>query len=165
MSGPWFGKYRGTVVNNIDPLNIGRCMISCAPVLGPSVAWALPCVPYAGPMVGLFLVPPIGANVWCEFEGGDPTKPIWVGGFWTVGTAPAMPALPTTKILKTDGCTLKLDDLPGAGGVTIEVLPPTVAIPATIKIDATGISISTGAASVELDAATVKVNKGALEVM
>lgn len=165
MNAQWFGKYRGTVVNNVDSLQIGRVMISCPAVLGVNVAWAMPCVPYAGPGVGLFLVPPIGANVWCEFEGGDPTRPIWVGGFWSVGTTPALPGLPTTKMLKTDGCTIKLDDLPGAGGITLEVMAPVVAIPVTITLTSTGITITSGAASVELDAISVKVNKGALEVI
>ena len=39
---------------------------------------------------------------------------------------PALPGLPTTKVLKTDGVTIMLDDLPGAGGLTLEVLPPVV---------------------------------------
>ncbi|MEN0064588.1 MAG: phage baseplate assembly protein V [Myxococcota bacterium] len=160
----WYGKYRGTVINNVDPLQIGRVMVQCPAVLGVNIAWAMPCAPYAGPNVGLFLVPPLGANVWIEFEGGDATKPICVGGFWTAGTSPALPGLPTTKILKTDGCTIKLDDLPGAGGVTIEVTPPVVGVPATIKLTSTGISIATGNASVELDVATVRINKTALEV-
>lgn len=162
----WFGKYRGTVINNIDPIQIGRLMVSCPVVLGVNItAWAMPCVPYAGPGVGMFFLPPIGADLWLEFEGGDPSMPIWVGGFWTVGLAPALPGLPTTKIIKTDGCTIKLDDLPGAGGITIEVMPPVVAVPASIKLSANGIEITTGAASVALDPVMVKINKNALEVM
>ena len=27
-------------------------------------------------------IPPIGANVWVEYEGGDPNYPVWVGCFW-----------------------------------------------------------------------------------
>ena len=42
-----------------------------------SSSWAMPCAPYAGQQVGFFAVPPIGANVWVEFEGGDPDYPIW----------------------------------------------------------------------------------------
>ena len=44
--------------------------------------WAEPCVPLAGPTgppMGVYLVPPIGAGVWVEFEHGDPDYPIWVG--------------------------------------------------------------------------------------
>jgi hypothetical protein len=164
-----YGKYRGTVINNVDPLQIGRLQISCPAVLGESVlAWAMPCSPYAGDFVGLFLIPPIGANLWIEFEAGNPDKPIWAGGFWTIGKtpdAPITPGLPTTKILKTGGTTLKLDDLPGAGGVTLEVAPPVVGVPVKIVLNAQGIEISCGAASVKLDPARVSLNQGALEVM
>jgi hypothetical protein len=161
-----YGKYRGTVINNIDPLQIGRLQISCPAVLGESVfAWALPCSPYAGDGEGLFLIPPMGANLWIEFEAGNPDKPIWSGGFWTIGRAPALPGLPTTKILKTGGISLKLDDLPGAGGVTLEVMPPVVAIPVKIVLNAQGIEISCGGASVKLDPVRVTLNNGALEVM
>jgi hypothetical protein len=162
----FYGKYRGSVVNNVDPLQIGRLQISCAPVLGESVmAWAMPCAPYAGPGEGFFMLPPIGADIWVEFEAGDPDKPIWSGGFWTVGQTPAIPALPTTKIIKTSGATLKLDDLPGAGGITIEVLPPTVPVPVTITLGTAGIEITCGGAKVVLDPARVSINNGALEVI
>ena len=44
--------------------------------------WALPCAPYTGPNAGLHLIPPVRAGVWIEFEAGDPSRPIWVGGWW-----------------------------------------------------------------------------------
>lgn len=37
----------------------------------------------AGDGVGMFFVPPEGANVWIEFEGGDPE-----GCFWDIGKTP-----------------------------------------------------------------------------
>jgi hypothetical protein len=79
----YYGKYRGTVINNIDPEQRGRIMALVPDVLGiiPS-SWAMPCVPIAGKQEGVFVVPQIGAGVWIEFEQGDPDYPIWVGGFW-----------------------------------------------------------------------------------
>ena len=48
MSGAqkYYGKYRGTVINNIDPMQIGRIMAMVPDVAGfiPS-SWAMPCVP------------------------------------------------------------------------------------------------------------------------
>ena len=130
-----YGKYRGKVAGNIDPLQLGRIQVACPAVLGDGrLAWALPCTPYAGPGVGFFAVPPEGADVWVEFEGGDPDYPIWAGCFWSAGQVPAQPALASTKMLKTDGLTLKVDDLPGAGGVTLEVSSPAVAVPMTISL-------------------------------
>lgn len=160
----YFGKYRGKVSNNADPMLRGRLQVSCPVVLGDATAlWAMPSVPYAGPGVGLLAVPPIGADVWVEFEGGDPALPIWGGCFWGSGQAPG--AGPTTKVFKTDGLSLTVNDLPGSGGVTLEVGPPAVSTPLTISLTAAGIELSNGAASVKLTAASVSVNDGALEVI
>jgi hypothetical protein len=125
----------------------------------------MPCAPYAGPGVGLFAIPPVGANVWVEFEGGDPDYPIWSGGFWGVGEAPAQPAIPQMKVFKTDGITLTLSDLPGAGGFTLEVGPPVVPIPLKLVCNAGGIELTNSAASVKLTPVSVSLNNGALEVI
>lgn len=162
----FFGKYRGKVENNIDPQGQGRVQISCPAVLGEgTLSWAMPCTPYGGAGVGLFTVPPNGANCWIEFEGGDPDSPILGGCFWGLGEAPASPPLPFVKIFKTDGITLKLDDTPGAGGVTIEVGPPIVPAQMTLRMTAAGIELTHGGASITMDPVRVNVNNGALEVM
>ena len=79
----FYGKYRGKVENNVDPLQQGRVQVTVPAVLGDGrLSWAMPCAPYAGSQVGFFAVPPVGANVWVEFEAGDPDYPIWSGCFW-----------------------------------------------------------------------------------
>jgi len=60
---------------------------------------------------------------------------------------------------------MTLSDLPGVGGLTIEVNPPAVATPLKLVFDASGIELSNGAASVKLTPASVSVNNGALEVI
>ena len=162
----FFGKYRGTVQNNVDPQQMGRIQVSVPAVLGEgTLSWAMPCVPYAGPGVGFFAIPPNGANIWVEFEGGDPDYPIWSGCFWGLGEAPVMPALALTKVLQTDAITLKLDDTPGAGGFTLEIRPPAVAVPARLVCDVSGVELTHGAASIKLTPASVSINNGALEVI
>lgn len=162
----FYGKYRGQVQNNIDPMQLGRVQVSCPAVLGDgTLSWAMPCVPYAGSGVGFFAIPPTGANIWVEFEGGDPDYPIWSGCFWGTGEVPVTPALPQTKMLKTDAITLKLDDLPGIGGVTLEVASPAVPMTLTMSFTATGIEIVNGAAKIKLTPVSVSVNDGALEVI
>lgn len=162
----FFGKYRGRVENNIDPMQMGRVQVSVPAVLGGGrMSWAMPCAPFAGPQVGLFVVPPVGANVWVEFEAGDPDYPIWSGGFWGVGEVPALPALAEMKVFKTDCITMTLSDLPGIGGFKLEVNPPAVATPLKIVCDVAGIELSNGAASVKLTPVSVSVNGGALEVI
>ena len=162
----FFGKYRGKVENNLDPMQLGRIQVSAPAVLGDgSLSWAMPCVPYAGSGVGLFAMPPVGAGVWVEFEGGDPDYPIWSGCFWGVGEVPALPAIAQTKVFKTDGVTMTFSDLPGVGGFTLEVGPPVVATPLKLTFDVSGIELSNTAASVKLTPASVSLNNGAMEVI
>jgi hypothetical protein len=162
----YFGKYRGKVSNNLDPMQLGRIQVSVPEVLGDGrLSWALPCVPFAGPGLGFFALPPVAANVWVEFEGGDPDFPIWSGCFWGPGQVPAKPAVPQVTVLKTLGVTLQLSDLPGGGGFTLEVNPPAVAIPLKMTFTSAGIEIRNGKNSVKLTAASVNVNDGALEVI
>ena len=163
----YYGKYRGKVENNIDPMLQGRVQVSVPAVLGDgTLSWAMPSVPYAGPGVGFFAIPPVGANIWVEFEGGNPDYPIWSGCFWGVGEAPTLPmAIAEIKMLKTDGITLTLSDVPGAGGFTLEVGPPVVPVPLKLVFNAGGIEITNGGASVKLSPVSVSLNNGALEVI
>ena len=162
----YFGKYRGKVENNIDPMMLARVQVSAPAVLGDGkLSWAMPCVPYAGSSVGFFAIPPNGANVWVEFEAGDTDYPIYSGCFWGVGEVPATPAIPMMKMFKTDGITLTLSDVPGAGGFTLEVNPPVVATPLKLSFTSSGIEMTNGAASVKLTPASVSLNNGALEVI
>jgi uncharacterized protein involved in type VI secretion and phage assembly len=157
---PFYGKYRGKVENNVDPQMMGRIQISCPAVLGDgSLSWAMPCAPYAGPGVGFFTIPPSGANVWVEFEGGDPDYPIWSGAFWGLEEVPALAGLAAQKVLKTDTATITLDDTPGAGGVTIET-----ATGMKIALTALGIEITNGVGKIEITGPTVSINGSALEI-
>lgn len=161
----YFGKYRGTVENNLDPLTLGRVQVSVPAALGSGrLSWAEPCVAYAGSGVGWFAVPPVGANVWVEFEAGDPQRPILAGCFWAPGEVPGT-GLPTEKVLATEGVTLTLDDLPGKGGLTLEVGPPVVPAACTITLSSSGIELSIGASTILVSATSVSVNNGALEVV
>jgi hypothetical protein len=86
---PHYGKYRGMVVNNVDPQLVGRLQVEVPAVLGTDVsAWALPCLQPGAPVE----LPRPGASVWVEFEGGNPDYPIWCGVFWTAA-ADAIEAL------------------------------------------------------------------------
>jgi uncharacterized protein involved in type VI secretion and phage assembly len=157
----FFGKYRGQVENNIDPQQMGRIQVSVSAVLGEgTLSWAMPCVPYAGSGVGFFAIPPNGANIWVEFEGGDPDYPVWSGCFWGLGEVPALPAIAEMKVLKTDMGTITLNDLPGLGGIKIETT-----LGAKIEITAQGIEINNGlGGSITLMGPQVSINNGALEV-
>jgi uncharacterized protein involved in type VI secretion and phage assembly len=168
----YLGKYRGTVMNNVDPLMRGRLLVTVPDVLGPTPSsWAEACVPLAGPTgppMGSYFVPPIGAAVWVEFEQGDPSYPIWVGCRW--GAASDVPplahaGLPISPniVLQTAGQnTLVISDLPGpTGGIMLKS-----ATGATMIVNDTGIYIQNGkGASIVMTGPTVNVNMGALTVV
>ena len=155
-----FGKHRGKVFNNLDPMGRGRLQVSVPAVYGENTLnWALPCTPYAGSQEGFHMIPPIGANVWVEFEGGDIDFPIWAGCFWGDGECPA--SLPTQKMIKTPAATITIDELNPAAPVVINTLAGD-----TVTITATGVTVSSAAgAKVELSGPQVSVNNGALQVI
>jgi uncharacterized protein involved in type VI secretion and phage assembly len=165
----YYGKYRGTVANNVDPLQIGRIQAIVPDVTGlvPST-WAIPCVPIAGKQMGTFVVPQVGAGVWIEYEQGDPDHPIWVGGFWGMAAeVPALalagnPASPSIVLQTTGQNTLMLSDMPGpAGGILLKTTTG-----AFIAVNDAGIVISNNkGAIITLAANTVDINVGGLTVV
>lgn len=142
----FFGKYRGKVVNNIDPLMLGRLTVIVPAVSELPISWAMPCVPYAGRNVGFFALPPIAANVWIEFEAGDPNYPIWTGCFLGEGELPVESAVPTSKVIKTETVTLEINDL--LNSVSLEALTP--AGPVKLDQGPDGIALTIGAASLKV---------------
>lgn len=169
----FYGKYRGTVIENIDPLQTGRVMLQCPDVLGETPSsWAMPCVPATGVQSGMFIVPAIGSQVWVEFEQGNPDYPIWSGGFWGSAAdvpvlALAPPAIPPGEniVLQTPGQnTLVLSDsapTPATGGIVLKG-----ASGAMLVINETGIYISNGqGATITLIGPTVAINMTALTVV
>jgi hypothetical protein len=159
----YFGKYRGKVENNVDPQLQGRIQVSVAAVTGDgTLNWAMP----ASPSVGFISVPPVGARVWVEYEGGNSDQAIYTGCFWDVGSAP-LPAIATATpdkvvVLQTTTCTLTLSDLPGPlGGITLQLQTGM-----KITMGATGITIDDGTgATIALQGPQVNVNNGALAVI
>lgn len=136
----FWGKYRGIVTNVLDPLMLGRLQAEVPAVKTTIASWAMPCAPFAGPGVGFYAVPPMGANVWIEYEGGDPSHPIWTGGFWTEGEMPLEPVLPTNHVMKTEFIDMQWDDTPGEGGFSLRVIPPVAPDILSMKFNVEGIT-------------------------
>lgn len=170
MSGDrFYGKYRGMVLNNVDPMQQGRLLVQVPDVAGLAPAsWAMPCVPIAGIQNGMFALPIIGSGVWVEFEQGNPDFPIWVGCFWgsaaevpalALATPPGLPAITLQTPLQNG---LTISDLPGpTGGILMKT-----ATGAFISVSDVGITISNGkGAIISLTGPTVDINLGALTVI
>ena len=165
----FYGKYRGTVVNNIDPMQIGRIQAIVPAVSNVMLSsWAMPCAPVAGIQTGTFAVPIPGSGVWIEFEQGDPDYPIWVGGFWgTAAEVPAIsllspPPIPAISMQTPLQNGITVNDLPGpTGGIMLKS-----ATGATIIVNDTGIYIQNGkGASIIMTGPTVTINQGALVIV
>jgi len=164
----YLGKYRGTVSNNVDPMQMGRVQAQVPDVLGsvPS-SWAMPCVPAAGIQMGSFFVPPIGSGIWIEFEQGNPDFPIWSGCWW--GSAAEVPSMALAApprvshfVLQTTlQNTLMVSDLPGpTGGILLKSTSGAV-----IMVNDVGITISNGkGATIVMAGPAVTINNGALVI-
>ena len=169
MTERYLGKYRGMVLNNVDPMQQGRLQVQVPDVAGLAPAsWAMPCVPVAGLQNGMFALPMIGSGVWVEFEQGNADFPIWTGCFW--GSAAEVPAMALQTPPGVQALTLQttlqngitISDLPGpTGGIMIKS-----ATGATLIVNDTGIYIQNDkGAAITLVGPTVTVNNGALTVV
>lgn len=162
----YFGKYKGAVVDNLDPEKRGRLRVKVPAVLDSTQVWAMPCVPYAGPNLGFYALPEIGTGVWVEFEAGDVSYPIWTGCFWNENDVDQADSDPKIKFFKTKKFTLRIDD--GNGEIIIENDSGS-----RIKLTAQEIlhkssavkQEAAGGRKTELTSASYKVNDGSLEVL
>ena len=151
----FYGKYRG-VVTDVDAGTM-RVKASVPAVLPlTDTGWCTPCVPYAGPNVGVLMLPERGSGVWIEFEGGDVSCPIWVGGYWHAGEVPSQ-ASATVKSIVTQAGSLAMDG--DAGSVTLADANGN-----TVALDSDGVTCKSGSSQVAIGAAGVNLNNGALEV-
>ena len=151
----FYGKYRG-VVTDVDASTM-RIKASVPSVLpNGGTGWAMPCVPYAGPQVGVIMLPEVGSGVWIEFENGDVSYPIWVGMYWHSGEIPSQASATVKSIITTAG-SIALDD--DQGSITL-----TDAQQNTVVLDSSGVTGTSGSSSVAIGASGVNVNDGAFEV-
>lgn len=164
----FLGKYRGSVVNNVDVMQMGRIQAIVPDVSAVALtSWCMPCVSVAGIQTGVFTVPPIGAGVWVEFEQGDPDYPIWTGCYW--GSAAEVPTMARLVPPALFGITMQttlqngivVSDVPGpTGGIMLKS-----ASGATIIVNDTGIYIQNGkGASIVMTGPTVTINAGAMVI-
>jgi uncharacterized protein involved in type VI secretion and phage assembly len=174
----FYGKYRGTVVNNLDPMQLGRIQVMVPDVFGLSISsWAMPCVPIAGKQQGIFVLPQVGSGVWIEFEQGEPDYPIWVGGFW--GIAAEVPALALAPpppppgqnivIQSTGQNTLLLSDVPGpTGGIMLKTTTGAMILMNDVGVTITngkGATIMMNGPAITITGSPVTINNGALTVL
>ncbi len=156
LRGRFYGKYRG-IASEVDPATC-RIKAKVPAVLGDTeTGWCMPCVPYAGPGVGIAFLPEVNSGVWIEFEGGDVSYPIWAGGYWRDGEVPPDVGAAVKVIVTKAPIELKFDD--DQGSLTI-----TDSNGNTVSLDSSGITQSRGGSTVAVSDSSVSVNDSALEV-
>jgi uncharacterized protein involved in type VI secretion and phage assembly len=177
-SGPFLGKFRAKVVALEDGgvERLGRIKVKVPDITGSHESnWAMPCMPLVGAQMGILAIPPVGADVWVEYQNGDLNHPIWTGGFWQQESdLPSSQALdqpaqnPGENIViqnagsgKKATLILSLESPSStAGGIVLQ------SGSSKIVINDSGIYLDNGkGATLTLRNNTVSVNDGALEVM
>jgi len=157
VRGRYYGKYKGSVIE-VEENGRGRIKAKVPAVLRDTTSgWCDPCVPYAGKGVGFAFLPEIGSGVWIEFEGGDPSRPIWSGCYWREGEFPKQ-AGPKQKLIRTaSGHELLFDD--AATSVTLGDRNDNL-----LSLDGDGITLARGDGKVVVNDSETNINEGAMQV-
>lgn len=158
-------RFYGVVVGRVrevagDGLSISRVKVELPFIAeGELSAWARVAVPMAGPSYGTYFIPNVGDEVLVAFEQGDLNAPYVIGSLWNASARPpvASPLAQRWTIKTRAGNTIDLAEQPPA--ITIET-------PSGQKVEMSskGITIKTGASSVELTAGGVTVKGAKLEL-
>lgn len=116
--GKFYGKYAALVTDVSDPEQRGQIQVQVPSVFGPDQSvWARPSFPY-----GHFFVPHIGAQVWVEFEAGDPRYPLYSGAWYTPDLVPkeAQEDPPANRVIQMpSGHTIELQDKDGEEKIVV----------------------------------------------
>ncbi len=123
-----------------------------------------------GPPMGVYMVPPIGAGVWVEFEHGDPNYPLWVGCRW--GSQSDIPPLaragiPTSPniVMQTLGQNMLIVERCASVARNRRHRALKSATGAMIVVNDSGIYINNGkGAIITLIGPAVTINNGALAI-
>jgi phage gp45-like len=116
--GKFYGKYAAVVTSLKDEEKRGQIQVQVPSIFGMTdLVWARPCFPY-----GHYMVPHEGAQVWVEFEGGDPRYPLYSGAWYPTGLIPqeAQEDPPANRVIQMpSGHTIELQDKPGEEKVVV----------------------------------------------
>ena len=150
----FYGFYRATVKDNVDPLQQGRIKAEVIPYyVGLEVVqmpWAVSMQPLksgSGVGIGSFNVPDINSMVWVFFEMGDMYQPVYCGE--SPDGVHGLPAFRTTNypnrrgFVTSSGITVYIDDT----NKTIDLRHP---VTARVFIDALG-NITVNGTSVSIN--------------
>jgi hypothetical protein len=118
--GRYYSSYRGIVIDNVDPKNRGRLVLTIPSISG-SAIWAEPKGLDGALQTGFkWLTPKKGQIVWVEFQNGDFRYPLWSYHGWALNEMPDELKDPDSLGFVTrKGHKFIIDDLEGTLNLTI----------------------------------------------
>ena len=152
-------KFRGTVIENVDPEGIGRLKVNVPDVLGGDEKFAMPALPFADNAVGFCMLPPVGANVWVDFEQGDINRPVWSGCFWAEGEAPAEVRQPGLGFIKTETLSYVMNENSSQQGFGFK------SVTASIEAKPERMRAESIVSKIDLETVTVSINQDGIKVI
>ena len=172
------GFYDGVVVDNRDPLRVGRVRVRIPGLVEPFSSWALPMANPGGgsDSVGFYFPPKIGAEVGVMFKLGDIDRPrFWIGTWGAPGGQPESPSFvrdlaadqaPQVQGIETDRWRIVFDNRAGQERLVIEDRnPPAGGGADFIEIDGAGNGVTiSGTAAVYIKSSGV-VNIDAMQLL
>lgn len=111
--GMYYSSYRGYVINNEDPNNMGRLQIMVPAVDGSNAdpTWVPSKAMWGGKDYGVHMIPNKGDVVWVEYAFGKANKPMWSHHGWSNGQKPIEFSHPNIYGFKTpEGHIVSIDD-------------------------------------------------------
>lgn len=111
--GRYYSSYRAFVIDNEDPDGLSRLILRIPDLTGINInqKWAWPKGQFAGKDYGSQIIPQKGDLVWCQFEFGDPKRPIWENGYFAKGEKPeALKDIQNYWFKTPSGHLIELDD-------------------------------------------------------
>ena len=160
----FFGVTTGRVINQLDPLTLGRVQVQLPFIDAIDMSpWARVVTPMAGQLAGHYFIPNVGDDVLVAFEHGDVNVPYVIGSLWSVMAPPPMPSpMPQIRAIRTlTGNQIVLTEAPPS--ITIQTAP--TGPYQTIAMNPTGVQVATPTmVSIMVGTTTVVVTPSAVNV-
>ena len=170
--GMFYSSYRGYVINNNDPDNMGRLQLVVPSVDGQNAdpTWVPSKAIWGGKDYGVHIIPNIGDVVWVEYAFGKANRPMWSHYGWSKDQKPEEFSHANVYGFKSpEGHVVTIDDKLGKINITsksgkrISILDD-----GGIIIDATemgNIEISSGKSNIALTEQGVFIDVGDQELL
>jgi len=120
--GRYYSTHRARVLDNKDSDHLGKLKLFIPDIANGLTVMALPKSMIGDAFTGVkpYVIPRVGSTVYVEFQGGDPTRPLWSYHGFTLGNVPGDLANPNSLgIITPSGQKIILNDDKGTLYITM----------------------------------------------